>query len=191
MAVAMRAVLRTGAEPGQIVAVHGAGPIGIGVLLALRARGIATIASDPSPVRRRALATLGFDHVLDPAEADVVTAIRELTNGRGADHSVDAAGVPAALNAALASTAGDGTVLMVAVPLQPVELPNELFRKAEVRLTVSTGVRDEFPPTIAALARGDYPPEGWVTTIAFDDLISAGIEPLRRQEKVKVLVDMT
>lgn len=191
MAVALRAVIRTGAERGQVVAVHGAGPIGIGVLLALRARGIETIASDPSAVRRQSLAALGFEHVLDPAETDVVTAIRELTNGRGADHSVDAAGVPTALGSALATTAGDGTVMMVAVPLRPIELHRRLFARAEVRLTSSTGVRDEFPETIASIARGDYPLEGWVTTIGFDDLIGEGFEPLHRQEKVKVLVDMT
>ena len=191
MAVALRAVRRLGAEPGQVVAVHGAGPIGIGALLALRARGIGTIASDPSAVRRGALAALGFDNVIDPAETDVVTAILELTNGRGADHSVDAAGVPAALNSALATTADDGTVMMVAVPLQPVELPGKFFRQAEARLTSSTGVRDEFPETIASLARGDYPLDGWVTTIEFDALLSEGFEPLHRQEKVKVLVDMT
>src|SRR5207253_935723 len=91
MAVALRAVLRTGAQQGQVVAVHGAGPIGIGVLLALRARGIGTIASDPAPVRRRALGALGFEHVVDPHETDVAEAVRDLTGGRGADHSVDAA----------------------------------------------------------------------------------------------------
>jgi (R,R)-butanediol dehydrogenase/meso-butanediol dehydrogenase/diacetyl reductase len=190
MAVALRAVLRTGAERGQIVAVHGAGPIGIGVLLALRARGIEAIASDPSAVRRRALDALGFERVLDPHETDVAAAIRELTGGRGADHSVDAAGVPAALDAAIKSTAADGTVMMVAVPLQPVQLPRRFFAQAELRLTSSTGVRDEFPETISSIARGDYPLEGWVTTIALDGLIDEGFEPLHRQEKVKVLVDL-
>jgi (R,R)-butanediol dehydrogenase/meso-butanediol dehydrogenase/diacetyl reductase len=190
MTVGLHAAKRTLAEPGQTVAVHGAGPIGIGVLLALRARGVETIVSDPSPERRAAVAALGVGHVLDPREGEIAEAVLELTGGLGAAASVDAAGVPAALAAALESTAVDGTVVIVAVPLQPLELPVPLFRRREVRLTMSAGPCGDFPEAIEAMARGAYPLDGWVTRIAFDDVVREGIEPLHRQEKMKVLVDV-
>ena len=84
MAIAWSTVRRCRVEAGQTVALHGAGPIGIGVFLVLRARGVRVIVSDPSPLRREVMRALGAPVVLDPGEADVVTAIRDLTGGHGA-----------------------------------------------------------------------------------------------------------
>jgi len=65
------------------------------------------------PARRAVLTKLGVEVVLDPTARDVVSAIKDLTRGRGAAASVDAAGVPAAFQAALAGTAVDGNVVVV------------------------------------------------------------------------------
>ena len=190
MAVGRRASKRTRTAPGDIAAVHGAGPIGLGVALALRAHGVDCIVVDPAPRRRRAAVDLGFEHVLDPIETDVVEAIFALTGGRGVAASIDAAGVPQALHAALAGTAIDGTTVVVAVPGGPVELPVRLLRRAEVWLTTSAGsTADDFRETIAGMAAGDYPSDGWVETLPFAD-IADGFESLRKGEKIKVLLDI-
>ncbi len=47
-----------------------------------------------------------------------------------------------------------------------------------------------FPPVIAEMARGSYPLEGWVETIPFDGVIEQGIERLRRQQGMKIVVDV-
>ena len=58
LAVAASTVRRCRVESGQTVAIHGAGPIGIGVYLTLRERGVRVIVSDPSPVRRDVIRAL-------------------------------------------------------------------------------------------------------------------------------------
>ena len=99
--------------------------------------------------------------------------------------------MPAALAAALESTAVHGRIVVVAVPLEPLTLPIPAFRRHEVTLTMSGGqLAEDFHDTIAGMERGDYPHEGWVETIRFDDLLTEGFEPLHRQEKLKVLVDV-
>jgi hypothetical protein len=40
------------------------------------------------------------------------------------------------------------------------------------------------------MASGTYPLEGWVETIPFDALLDRGFERLRRQEGMKILVDV-
>jgi hypothetical protein len=40
------------------------------------------------------------------------------------------------------------------------------------------------------MARGDYPLDGWVETIPFENLVEGGLERLRRQEGLKILVDV-
>jgi (R,R)-butanediol dehydrogenase/meso-butanediol dehydrogenase/diacetyl reductase len=187
MAVGLSAALRAGADRIETAAVHGLGPIGLGAALSLRARGVEAIVSDPSEQRRAAAEQLGFEHVLDPRAVDVVEVLRGLTDGWGVHASIDAAGVPAALEAAVSGTRIEGDVVQVAVPLEPVVLPAS-FRASRVRLTASAPY--EFPPTIAGMARGDYPLGDWVSTIGFDDMLDEGFEALHRQEKVKVLVDM-
>jgi len=67
MAVAWHAVRRSGVRKKETAVVIGCGPIGLAVILMLKARGVATVvASDFSP-RRRALAEqCGADVVIDP-----------------------------------------------------------------------------------------------------------------------------
>ncbi|MDP9244172.1 MAG: alcohol dehydrogenase catalytic domain-containing protein, partial [Chloroflexota bacterium] len=193
LSVGMIAANRTGAMPGETVVVHGLGPIGIAVLLALRARGVRLIAADPSQRRREAVDSLGIDAVLDPVDVDVVAAVRDLTDGAGAASSVDAAGVPAALAASIASTAANRRVVLTAVPLQPIAIDVAGFHASQVFLTPSTGttpVTTAFDEVIDLMLQGHYPTAGWTETIAFDDLIDGGFRPLHRQEKVKVIVDM-
>jgi len=52
----------------------------------------------------------GATHALDPAD-HVAEAVRELTQGRGADIAVEVSGAPAALNEAIRTVGVDGTVL--------------------------------------------------------------------------------
>jgi threonine dehydrogenase-like Zn-dependent dehydrogenase len=69
MAVALHAVNRGEVAKKQVAIVIGCGPVGLGVILMLRARGVRTIvASDYSPGRRALAKACGADVVVDPAE---------------------------------------------------------------------------------------------------------------------------
>jgi (R,R)-butanediol dehydrogenase/meso-butanediol dehydrogenase/diacetyl reductase len=190
MAIAFATVNRARAEAGQTAVVHGLGPIGIGVFLTLKRRGVRVIASDPSPARRAVLAGLGADVVLDPRAVNVVSAIRDLTGGRGADASIDAAGVPAAFRAALQGTAIDGNVVVVAIHTRPIEIDPMEILMSEARITGVALSCGAFPSVIKEMAAGAYPMTGWVEKIPFDGLIRDGFERLHRQEGVKLLVDV-
>ncbi|MFE3289947.1 2,3-butanediol dehydrogenase [Rhodococcus sp. NPDC059234] len=191
LAVALHAVHRGEVPPGSTVAVHGAGPIGIGVFLTLRAHGIDDIAViEPSAARRAAIEAVGATNVIDPSNADVVAELRARTNGDGVSRSFDTAGVPATFLNAVRSTASHGRVVVVAVHQRPVDFnPTEILF-SECEIVGSIAYCDDYPEAIDLMARGAYPIESWVKTIAFGDLISDGLEPLRDQKAIKVLVDM-
>jgi (R,R)-butanediol dehydrogenase/meso-butanediol dehydrogenase/diacetyl reductase len=190
LGIAWHTANRCRVEAGQTVAIHGAGPIGIGVFLALKRRGVETIIVDPSPTRRAALQRLGARTLLDPAACDPVEAVRDLTGGRGAHASVDAAGVPKSFHAMLHGTRVDGTAVVVAIHHHPIEIPPFDLLMPEVHLTGVAMSVDAFPSVIAEMARGSYPLEGWVETIPFDGILEQGFERLRRQEGMKILVDV-
>lgn len=191
MAVAHRAARRVGARAGELVVVHGAGPIGLGALLSLRVLGARCVVSDPAPVRRDAAVALGAEQVLDPSSDDVVEAVRDLSAGGGAAGAVDASGVEPALTAALRSTRPDGVVVVVAHHQGPLDLRSWSLISTEVQLTGSLLYQPEdYRAVIEAMDRGHYPLDGWVDTIELEGIVEAGLEPLRRQELNKVLVSL-
>ena len=191
MAIAWRTADRCALEAGQTAVIHGAGPIGIGVYFTLRRRGVRCWVADPSPARRAVLAAIGVEGVLDPSAGDIVSAIKDLTGGRGADASIDAAGVPAAFQAALHGTAVDGNVVVVAIHTRPLEIEPMDILMSEARITGVALSCNAFPPVIAEMAAGAYPEKGWVETIPFAHLIDDGFERLHRQQGTKILVSLT
>ena len=190
LGVAWHTVARSHVEAGQTVAIHGAGPIGVGVFLTLRRRGVHAIIVEPSAGRRAVLEKLGARTLLDPADCDVVSAIRDLTDGRGAHASVDAAGVPASFHAMLHGTRVDGTAVVVAIHHHPLVVPPFDLLMPEVKLTGVAMSVNAFPSVIAEMARGSYPLDGWVETIPFSGIVHDGIERLRRHSGMKILVDV-
>jgi threonine dehydrogenase-like Zn-dependent dehydrogenase len=78
MAVALHAVRRGEVKKRQVAIVIGCGPVGLGVILMLKAQGVKTVvASDFSPGRRALASRCGADVVVDPATDSPYTAVRD------------------------------------------------------------------------------------------------------------------
>jgi threonine dehydrogenase-like Zn-dependent dehydrogenase len=77
LAVAWHAVRRGEVGKRTVAIVVGCGPIGLSVILLLKAKGVRTVvASDYSPARRALATACGADVVLDPARESPFTAVR-------------------------------------------------------------------------------------------------------------------
>jgi S-(hydroxymethyl)glutathione dehydrogenase / alcohol dehydrogenase len=110
-------VNRARVRPGSVVAVFGAGGVGLSAVMGAALAGAgAVVAVDPVAFKRETALELGATHALDPGSDDVVAALRELTDGRGADAALDTAGVPGILAQAYASVRRGGTVIAVGLP---------------------------------------------------------------------------
>ena len=87
---------------GEAVAVLGCGHLGLWMVQAARAAGASTIvAIDPDETRRAIALHLGATHALAPGD-DLVDRVRELTEGRGVDVALEAAGTVEAIEQAFA-----------------------------------------------------------------------------------------
>ena len=188
MAVAWHAVDQSGVGPGGTALVAGAGPIGIGVFFALRARGVETVlVSEPSTARRAAVQQLGAT-VVDPAAGDLAAQVAEATGGNGVDVAFDAAGAGVAVTSALGLLAPGGLLVVVALHERGFEFnPTMLvFGETSMRGALAYLPRD-FDAVIAAMADGRYETTGWVEEIGVDDLV-ATFGRLRGGSGMKVLV---
>jgi Zn-dependent alcohol dehydrogenase len=101
-------------RPGQSVAVFGLGGVGLAAVIgAVSANASPLIVVDPVEAKRRKAIELGATAAFTPEEA--VTGIKDLTSG-GVEISIEAAGVPAALEAAFRATRRGGTTVAIGLP---------------------------------------------------------------------------
>jgi Zn-dependent alcohol dehydrogenase len=111
------AVLRGRVEPGSVVAVFGAGGVGLSAVMGAKIAGAgAVVAIDPVEFKRMTALELGATHAVDPGADDVAGALRALTDGRGADIALDTAGAPGIVAQAYAAVRRGGTVVAVGLP---------------------------------------------------------------------------
>jgi len=93
---------------GEIVAVHGAGMIGQGVIATCAHRGCVVIAVDIHPRQLEIARKMGADHVIDGSTQDVVAAVKAIAP-RGADTVFECTGIPACIDPAIALCRPYGT----------------------------------------------------------------------------------
>jgi predicted dehydrogenase/threonine dehydrogenase-like Zn-dependent dehydrogenase len=84
-AIALHAVRRAEAEPGEVVVVWGLGLVGLLVLQLARAAGLRAIGLDLDPHRVARARGLGAERAFSPAERSPVPAVLSATGGAGAD----------------------------------------------------------------------------------------------------------
>jgi alcohol dehydrogenase len=156
-------VISGAVRPGDVVAIVGAGPIGLAAVITARLlTPSAIVVIDPAPARRDAAKHFGADAALDPSE-DVLAAVKELTDGLGADVAIEAVGVPETFEMCTTLVRAGGHVANVGVHGSPVTLHLETLWIRDV--TVTTGLVDTFttPTLLRMLANGRLNVDGLVT----------------------------
>jgi len=101
---------------GEVVAVLGAGRLGILVCKVAVLKGARVIAVSRSPYKLQLAKKFGAHILLDANEADVRQEVLALTDGLGADVVVEATGAPEGLNKALELVRPRGTVCLKSTP---------------------------------------------------------------------------
>nr|MDO8133386.1 alcohol dehydrogenase catalytic domain-containing protein [Candidatus Njordarchaeum guaymaensis] len=122
LSTAAHAVQRARITPGDTVAIWGLGPVGQCLLQMARIAGAGRVTAIDVVSDRLSLARkLGADVVVNSNETDPVRFIKDESNGRGVDLTIEAAGAPATYMQAFEATAKGGKLLLVAVHDKPVE----------------------------------------------------------------------
>lgn len=152
MAVARHGANRCRPKPTDKVVVFGAGPIGLGAVLAFKSLGVShVVVADLIPGRLDKALQIGADAVVNSAEEDVVARLIELHGegesmfgGKaGTDIYFDAAGVPAVVNTALAAAKKGATLGIVGVHKEPVQVEFVNVMSNEITILGSMGYPDE------------------------------------------------
>lgn len=112
---AVNSAANSNIQPGDVVAVLGAGPMGILNACVARQCGAAKVLlSEINPSRLAQAAEFGFDRLINPAEEDLRQAVLAETEGYGADVAIVAAPAAAPQEVALNLVRRRGTVCLFA-----------------------------------------------------------------------------
>ncbi|MGE2688890.1 zinc-dependent alcohol dehydrogenase [Mycolicibacterium pulveris] len=152
MAVARHGANRCQPKPGDKVVVFGAGPVGLGAALAFKSLGAGhVVVVDILPGRLDKALQIGADAVINSAEDNVVDRLIDLhgegeamfPGKAGTDIYLDAAGVPAVVDAALTAAKRHATLGIVGVHKEQVPVDFVNIMSNEITITGSMGYPDE------------------------------------------------
>ena len=176
---------------GDSVAVFGCGGVGDAAIAGAKLAGASKIiAVDIDDTKLDWAKGFGATHTINSTKVDPVEAIRDLTEGFGADVTIDAVGIPLTFEQAFYARDHAGTTVMVGVPdpSMKIELPMiEIFGRGGSLKSSWYGdtlPSRDFPMLIDLYLQGRLDLDGFVSeTIALDDVEEA----FHRMERGEVL----
>jgi alcohol dehydrogenase len=147
-------VLNGRVAPGDVVAVVGAGPIGLAAVMGARLFSPShVVAIDPAASRRTAAQQFGADVVIDPEHENALDRVRALTDDLGADVAIEAVGTPSAFELTASLARPGGHIANIGVHGRPATLHLESLWIKDV--TITTGLVDtSSTPTFLRLLAG-------------------------------------
>lgn len=194
LATCWHAVSAVEVAPDDVVLVVGAGPVGLGLVLCLRARGVRQVlVSARDGVRAEAATALGARR-LDPAQGPLHRLVRPATGGAGVAVSYDAAGAagPVVDQQVRALRPGGHLVAVAEFHDAPTVDLTRLVREGKHLHGSAAYTPSDVDAVVGAVAAGLLDPSPLVTsTLALEDLLVGGLHHLSsggRSRDVKVLV---
>ncbi len=151
--IALHVANRGRVAPGDTVAIIGAGAIGLLAGDAARIRGAGRVIVAGRGSRLAKAASLGFE-VVDTLAGDPVGAVRELTDGLGADVVLECAGVPVTVQWALGMLRRGGRCAAVGIPTDGVEIAMQRLVLDELELVGSRASAGEMLRVMPLVEQG-------------------------------------
>jgi len=181
-ATAFRAVTVHGRPaPGEWVAVHGCGGVGLSAVMIAAAAGARVVAVDVSAEALALARTLGAAETVDAsAVEDPARAVRELTGG-GAHVSLDALGSPVTCAASVRGLRRRGRHVQVGLLPQGATVPMSRVVALELEVIGSHGMAAHaYPPMLELVRSGRLRPDLLVSSVIPLDAAPAALAAMDR-----------
>ena len=168
-------VLNGGVRPGDVVAVVGAGPVGLSAIVGSKLFSPSHVVSiDLDDGRLQAAKRFGADITVNNGTEDAVAALHSITHDLGADVAIEAVGVPETFELCTQLVRPGGHVANIGVHGRPATLHLESLWTRDV--TITTGLVDTYStPALLALLTSGQVDAGRFTShrFALDQMLEA------------------
>ena len=168
-------VLNGQVKPGDTVAIVGAGPVGLAVLLTAQFYSPATIFMiDLDDKRLEVAKQFGATTLINSADGNAAQRVMALTEGAGVDVAIEAVGLPATFGICQAIVGAGGRIANVGVHGTPVELHLEKLWDRNITLTTRLVDTVTTPMLLKVVQSGKLQPRKLVThRFALRDVMKA------------------
>ena len=173
LAIGAHGIRRAAVQEDEFVLVIGAGPIGLGAVEFARIAGGNVIALDMNEGRLEFCKNnLHIDHTINAHTTDVLTAIKEITNGDMPSVVIDATGSLNAIVNAFQYMAHGGRYVLIGLQKGDITFSHPEFHKREATLMSSrNATRHDFEHVIASIKQGQIDPLAYIThRVSFEQL---------------------
>ncbi|SNS60879.1 L-iditol 2-dehydrogenase [Anaerovirgula multivorans] len=156
LAVGLHASNQGGVKLGDAVVIFGTGCIGLVTILSCKAKGASKIiVVDILDNRLETAKKIGATDIINAKDVDVLKKIEELTEGKGADVVIDAAGAEATVKHTVDVVKTGGTIVLVGMtPKDEVEFNFMKLMAKEAEVKTVFRYRNLYPIAINAIASG-------------------------------------
>ncbi|HEX5271527.1 MAG TPA: alcohol dehydrogenase catalytic domain-containing protein [Gemmataceae bacterium] len=157
-------VLAGGVRPGDVVAVVGAGPVGMSAIACARLFSPShVVAIDLSDERLKKAREFGADVTVNDSAEDAAAIIRDLTERLGADVAIEAAGSPAAFELAVKLVRPGGRIANIGVHGKPAMLHLEDQWAKDITITAGLVDASSTPILMRLVSTGQLDASRFVT----------------------------
>lgn len=190
LGVALHSVDLAHLRPGATLGVFGCGPIGLLILQAARLAGAASLfATDLASRPHRLEAARALGARAFPADGGEGAAVARAASGFGLDVAIEAAGVQAAVDAAVEAVRPGGRVVLAGIPAaERTSFPAATARRKGLTLSLVRRMKHTYPRAIALAAAGRVDLRSLVTHRFPLAEAKAAFELAARREGLKVVV---
>jgi alcohol dehydrogenase len=151
-------------KPGDIVAVVGAGPVGLAAMMTSGLYGAArVIALDLDVNRLEQALTFGATDTVNSGDPDWAEQVMNMTDGLGVDVAIEAVGIPATFTACTKIVRPGGSVANAGVHGEPVELALQDLWIHDISITTGLVSTNTTPMLLKLVASGKLPAERFGT----------------------------
>lgn len=151
-------------KPGDVVAVVGAGPVGLSVIMTAGLYGASrVIAIDLDDNRLELAKTFGATDSVNSGKPDWRDKVMAMTDGMGVDVAIEAVGIPQTFDMCVSLIRPGATVANVGVHGKSVELKLQELWIKDVTITTGLVSATTTPMLLKLVAQGKISPEKFVT----------------------------
>ncbi|ARC34962.1 alcohol dehydrogenase (plasmid) [Paracoccus yeei] len=164
-----------GVKPGDTVAIVGAGPVGMSVLLTAQFYSPGRIIMiDMDPARLELARQFGATDVVQVGAEDAAARVLELTDGQGVDVAIEAVGIPATFDICQKIVSAGGNIANVGVHGKPVQLHIEELWIKNINISMGLVCTNTTPMLLKTLKSGKVDPGRLVThRFKLDEIMQA------------------
>lgn len=149
--IGAQANAQAGTMAGDLVLVHGAGPIGMIICDIAESRGATVIVSEVNEARLEIARSFGARYTINPLKLDIKQAVMDITNRQGVNVVFETSGVPALTSLSVELLSPHGRLVPLTFAPEPVPVNFRLVNKNELVIAGTRNQNSKFKEVVESL----------------------------------------